>query len=119
LRHYPGGRVNRNTSDVAPPYLDFAGVKTCAQRQTDLLSRRSERQSASDGAAGSIERRQNAIAGILDQNSAMLLDHLLREEIVTIQQPTPVLVAHFRGAARRIDDVGKQNRSQNPLKFSR
>jgi hypothetical protein len=119
LRHHPGGGVNRYTADVPPSDLNFAGVETCPQRQTDLLRGRAERQRTSHRAAGSIERRQNAVAGILDQNPAMLLDHLLGELIVAIQHPAPALVAHGGGAERGIHNVGKQHRGQNPLKLGR
>ncbi len=49
--------------DVPPSDLDFAGMKTRAQRQSNLLRGRSERQSAADGTARSVESRQNAVAG--------------------------------------------------------
>src|SRR6202790_5172587 len=102
LRHHPRGRVNRYAADITTPDLDFTSVKTCAQRQTDLQGGGAERQGTSHCASGSIECRQNAVAGILDQDSTVLLDHPLRELIVTVQQPAPTLIAHFRGAARRI-----------------
>ena len=86
LRHHSSGRVNRNAADVPASDLDFAGVETRTQWQPDLQGGRAERQSASNGATGSIERRQNAVASILDQNSAMFLDHLLRQLIMAVQQ---------------------------------
>ena len=49
----------------------------------------------------------------------MLFDHLLRQLIVTIQQSTPRLVAHLGGAARRIDDIRKQNRGQDAFEIRR
>ena len=49
----------------------------------------------------------------------MLFDHLLRQFIVTIQQSTPCLVPHLGGAARRIDDIRKQNRGEDAFEIGR
>jgi hypothetical protein len=59
-----------------------------------LLCGGPERQSASDRSAGSIERRQNAVACTLGQISAVLFDHLLRKVVVTVERLSPSLIAH-------------------------
>ena len=46
----------------------------------------------------------------------MLPDHLSCELVVIVQELAPSLVAQLCGAVRRVDDVGKQDRSQNALK---
>ena len=113
------GSVNRNTADVPPSQFDLAGVETCPQPQPDLRTGRAESQCTSDRAAGPIEGRQNAVAGAFHQSPVMLLDHLLRELVVTVQHPTPALVTHRGRAARGIHDIGKQDRGEDPLKLSR
>ena len=47
----------------------------------------------------------------------MLLDKLSRKLVVIIQELTPALITYLRGAARRVDDVGKQDRRQDALKI--
>jgi hypothetical protein len=47
------------------------------------------------GATGSIEGGDNAVTGV----AAVSFNHLARQLIVTVQQPTPVLIAHFGKAA--------------------
>jgi len=37
----------------------------------------------------------------------MLFDHLSSELVMIVKELTPTLVAHLRGAARRVNDVGK------------
>src|SRR5258707_10192943 len=101
--------MNGNAADVAAPDLDFTGVEAGAERQADLPGGGAERQRAAHGAAGSIERRQNAVAGVLHQISAMLLDDLLRQLIVTIKRSPPGLVTHRGRAASRINNIGEKD----------
>ncbi len=92
--------MNGYAPDVPASDLDFAGVKTRAQRQSNLLRGRSERQSTADGAARSVESRQNAVSGRLDQGTAMPLYQLKRQLIVTIKQSPPCMVALGSGTPR-------------------
>src|ERR1700675_4821140 len=98
-----------------PLDFDSACVKPRANGQADLPRGRSERESASDAAGRPVESGQNAVTGGLDQSPTMLLDHLQRQLIVTIEQFAPGAVAHRGGAARRIDDIREQHRGKNAL----
>ena len=111
--------MHRNPADVPASQFDLAGVEAGAQRQANLAGRGLERQRASNGAAGAVERRQNAVAGAFDQIAAMFVDKLLRHLIVALEQSTPLLIAHRGGAARGIDNVREQDRRQNALKIER
>src|SRR6478752_1457356 len=119
LRHDARGGMDGYAPDVMAPDLDFAGMKARAQRQSDLLRGRPERQGTAYGAARSIESRQNAVAGRLDQSPAMPLKQLNCQLIVTIQQSPPCLIAFRSSAPCRIDDVGEQNRGKNALEAIR
>src|SRR5665213_858181 len=48
----------------------------------------------------------------------MLIDHLPGQLVMAIKQSPPGLIAFLRGTARRIDNVGKQNRRQNAFKIA-
>ena len=63
LCHDARGGMNGYTPDVPASDFDFAGMKARAQRQSDLLRDRFERQCTPDSAARSIESRQNAVSG--------------------------------------------------------
>ena len=71
------------------------------------------------GATGSIESGEDAVSGVLDQVAAVSLNRLARQLVVTVQQPSPVLIAHFGGATRRVDDVGEQYGGQDALQIGR
>ena len=111
--------MHGDAADIPTPDFDFACVKTRANGQADLPCGRSERESASDGAGRSVESGQNAVAGGLDQSPAMLLDHLQRQLIVTIQQSDAMSVAHLGGTARQIDDIRKQHRGKDAVEIAR
>ena len=93
LRHDARGGMDGYATDVPAPDFDFAGMEARAQRQSDLLCGGPKRQSTADSPARSIERRQNAVPGRLDQSTAMPLDQLECQLIVTIQQAAPCLIA--------------------------
>jgi hypothetical protein len=70
--------MNGYTPYISASNLNFAGMEARAQRQSNLLGGHSERQGTPDGAARSIESRENAVSGRLDQSPAMPLDQLKR-----------------------------------------
>src|ERR1700722_1465157 len=47
----------------------------------------------------------------------MLLNCLFRNSVVVVEQSPPLLIAHFSGATRGIDDVGKHDRRQDALQI--
>jgi hypothetical protein len=119
LRHNASCRVNGNTTNIAPPHLDLSRMETGPKWQTDLLRGRAKGQCASNCAARSVKRGENAIAGSLDQTPTMLLDNLLRQLIMTIQQATPCLIAFLGGIARWTYDICKKNRGEYALEITR
>ena len=118
LGHDARSRMHSDAADIPTPDFDFACVKTRANGQADLPCGRSERESASDAAGRPVESGQNAVTGGLDQIPTMLLDHLQRQLIVTIEQFAPGAVAHRGGAARRVDDIREQHRGKNALEVA-
>lgn len=105
--------MNRNTSHVAIPYLDLPCVKTGAKRQTDLPGCGFERQGTADRATRTIEGRQNAVAGGLDQIASVLLHHVPGDLIVTVKHVAPCKIAGGNGAACGADNVSEKDGGQN------
>jgi hypothetical protein len=119
LRHDASGGVHRDPANVPASHFNLAGVEAGAQRQADLFRRGLKCQGASNGAAGAVERGEDAVSGALDQLSAMFLDQLSGHLIVAFEQSTPLLIAHRGGAARGIDDVREQDRRKHALEIER
>src|ERR1700722_1389298 len=119
LRHDAGSGVDGDAADVAVPQFDLAGVKACPEWQPDLSGSGAECQRAANRAAGTIEGREDSIAGRLDEIAPELLDRLPRDRIVVVQQAAPGLIAHRGCATRGIDDVGEQYGRKNTLDLDR
>jgi hypothetical protein len=117
LRHDARGGVHRDPADILAPYLDFAGVKAGAQRESNLPRSRAEGERATHRAPRSVEGCENAVACALHKISAMPLDRLFRQTIVTIEQFVPALVSDFHRHTRGADDVGEENGRQDPIRF--
>jgi hypothetical protein len=79
----------RNASNIRASHFNFASVEARSQRQPHLLSSLAKGQGASNRAAGSIKRGENAVARSLDQISAMLRDRLSGYLIVAIEKSRP------------------------------
>jgi hypothetical protein len=86
-----------DAANIPTPYLDFTGVETRANRQSCLFGSRAKRQGASNCPTRPVERRQEAVAGGLDQSPTVLFDDLPCYLVVSIQQPSPRLIALFNG----------------------
>jgi len=118
LRHDAGGGVHRNAAGVAASHFNLAGVQTGPHGQADLLGSRPKGERASDRPARSIECRQDSIAGILDQIAAVFFNHLPGKMVVSVERSPPGQVAHRSRTARRIDNIGKKHRRQDPIEFT-
>jgi hypothetical protein len=119
LRHHARGGVHRDPADILATHLDFAGVQAGAQRETDLLRSCAEGERATHRAARSVEGCENAVTCAFHKISAVLLDRLFRQTIVTIEQFVPALVSDFHRQTRRVDDVGEENGRQDPIRFGK
>ena len=118
-RHDACRRVHRYSANIPASDFNFASMEAGARLQANLSRRCAKSQRAANCAARSIEPRQKPVAGRLDQNTAMLCDGLNRQLVVTVQQSSPGLVAYRGGAARGIDDIGKQHRGENAFEIAR
>jgi hypothetical protein len=117
LRHHARGGVHGDPTDISASHLDLAGVQPRAQRETDLLRSGAEGERASHRTARSVEGCENAVACAFHEIPAMLLDGLLRQTIVTIEQFVPALISDLHCHTSRVDDIGKENGRQNPIRL--
>ena len=79
------------------------------QPDTDLLHGLVQRLRTVDGRAGTLEGRQGAVAGALDQGAAEQADPFQGELIVAVEQRAPLHIAQLGGQRGRVDDVGEQD----------
>jgi hypothetical protein len=115
-RHDARRRVHRHSANIPASDFNFASMEAGARLQANLSRRCAKSQRAANCAARSIERRQNPVAGRLDQNTAMICDGLNRQPVVTVQQSSPGLVAYRGGALRGISSMSPSNASTSPVK---
>jgi hypothetical protein len=111
--------VHRYSTDIPASDFNFASMEAGARRQANLFRRRAKRQRTANCAARSIERRQNPVAGRLDQNTAMVCDGLNRQPVVTVQQSSLSLIAYRGGATLGIYDIRKQHSGENAFEITR
>jgi hypothetical protein len=88
-----------DVTDIAAPDLDFSSVQTRTQGQANLSGCGRKCQRTTYSATASIDGGENAVSSVLDQIAAVPFNRLARQPIVTVQQPTPVLIADFGCAA--------------------
>jgi hypothetical protein len=69
LRHDASCRVHRYATIISASYFNFAGVEARAQWQTYMFGGCAKCQGTSNRTAGSVECRQNSVAGCFDQTS--------------------------------------------------
>ena len=92
-------RVDCDATDIAAPDLDFSSMQTRTQGQANLFGCGRKCRRTTYGATGSIDGGENAVSSVLDQIAAVPFNRLARQLIVTVQQPTPVMIADFGSAA--------------------
>src|SRR5687768_13429747 len=86
-----------------------------ADRQAEGLGRVADGCCGTNGALGPVELGEHAVAGGLDESSSMAIDRHRGLAIVLAHEVTPWPSAKLRRAAGRIDDVGEEDRCQDPF----
>src|SRR5581483_8043003 len=107
--------MDGHSGDAVASKLDLPGVDA----GTDLDVERPEGvaygEGALDGATGTVEGRQEAIAGGIDLPTAETLELLSHRLVMALEQVAPVSVAEPGGPVGGTDDVGEQDGGQDPF----
>lgn len=101
-----GTDVHADAGYVVAPHLHLAGVQTGPDLEVQCLRGPAEFGRAPDGASGSIEEREVAIASVLDQPAAILIKSLLNDVIQVIEDGAPLSISERTGAFGRYPSDG-------------
>ena len=112
--HDAGADVDGDPADVVVADVELPGVEAGPDLDADAAQLGPEGQGAADRPAGPVEDRQDAVAGALDPPAALAADQPPGRLVVGVQQLPPPLVAGRLGPLGRPDDVGEQDRGQQP-----
>ena len=105
----------RDPADVIAADLALAGVQPGAHLDAERLHRVADRHRAADRPLRAVEHREEAVARRVHLAAPKASELRPDDGVVRIKQRMPVTVAHLRGPARRVHDVGEQHRGEHPI----
>ena len=107
--------VHGDPADVVAADLALAGVQPGAHLDAERLHRVADRHGAADRSLRAVEHREEAISGRVHLAAPKPSELRPDDGVVRIKQRMPVTVAHLRGAACRVHDVGEEHRGEHPI----
>src|SRR3990170_2515242 len=110
-----GADVDGDATDVVAPPLDFARVQPSSDLDPEGAHGLGDRARASDRPGGSVEGREEAIAGGVDLAPPVAGQHRAHGRVVAGDQFVPPAIAERYGALGRADDVGEQHRHERAV----
>src|SRR5882672_3997547 len=102
-------RVDRDPAQRGLVALDLAGMHPRARLKPELACGALDRAGALDGAAGSVEVREQPITRRVDLDARVDRELPAGVRVVTREEVTPSAVAHFGDALRRAHEVDEQD----------
>src|SRR5919108_5396826 len=105
---YPRGDVDGDAADVPIRLLDLARMHASPHLQSECLDAIRDRRGAADGARGSVERREDAVAEHVDLAAAKASELRSDDAVVPAQQLFPGAVAELRRLRGGADDIREQ-----------
>src|SRR5262249_49759008 len=93
-----GGHVHGHAGDVRSSQFDFADVYSGADSQTKLTRGISDRTRTLHPACGSVEGREETVAGRLDLTTSEPLELATQSRIMTVEQIAPTSLSKFGDA---------------------
>ncbi len=114
-RNDAGRDVHRDATELVIALFAFAGVHAGAHFETEAPDRGGCGESAVHRASGTIERDEEPVAGGFHFLAAVALELTAHDLVVAVEQFTPTLVTELGCPSRGVDDVGVQDRGQNPV----
>ena len=109
--------MDGQAADVVAAMLDLPGVETDAYLDVEPMSGVPDRRRAPDRACGTVERREEAVAGRLDLLTAERGQLVAYPCVVRVEEFRPTAITHGRRPFRRADDVGEHHRREHAVGF--
>ena len=111
--------MNGHSSDVVATNFAFTRVDSCSHRKADAGDTLVNRLRGRDRPPRTHESGENPVAGGLDDPSVEPCHGVLHDRVVLIEKGPPTAIAELRSGARRVDDVGEEDRGEDPIDKSR
>lgn len=106
--------MDGDTADVLAPYLDLTRMQAGTD-DAEIAHGVPKGGGAADGPSGTVEGGQDAVAGELHHSASEALDVATGHLVVLVEEVLPAPIAQLTGPLRRRDDVGEQDRGENPV----
>src|SRR5687768_17301237 len=90
----------------------------CSEVQAKAGDRLADGGCTPDCAAGTVERRDQAVPRALDEPTAKALKLAICDVVVGVEELPPRPVASFRRQPRRIDEIGEEESRKNRVRFA-
>src|SRR5262249_50924056 len=117
--HHSGAHVNAHASDSAIlASLRFTKVDADADLDAHLAPGVLKSQRAFDSATRTLEPGQRAIASMVRDATTEQTHVFSQDVVVTIQESAPRGISQLGGTFGRVDDVGKEQRHDDSLRFA-
>ena len=107
--------VHADPTDVIAADLALAGVQPGAHLDAERLHRVADRHRAADRSLRAVEHREEAVSRCVHLAASKPSELRPHDGVMRIKQGMPVPVADLRHTARRVHDVGEQNRGEHPI----
>ena len=105
----PGAEMHRQSFELRADDLDLTGVKALAHGELERAQGAAYRDRAAHRTRRPVERREKAIARVVDLSPAETGELRTDESVVLCEQRAPSLVADAREELGRSDEVREQN----------
>ena len=113
-RRDAGADVDRDPADLAVDGLDLAGVDAGPDLDPEVPDAGSDGLGAMDGTGGSIERREEAVAGRIDLRAREPLKLASDDLVMGRDEVAPGGIADLGGPCGGTDDIGEQDGREPP-----
>src|SRR5262249_27207083 len=103
-------------SDVVGAPFDLSGVGAGSQFEAEAARVFAHLDRGGNAAARTVEDREDAVTGSLDDGAAVATDDHGSVVLETVETAKPRFIAGFPSCSRRLDDVREENRHQLSLR---
>src|SRR6187200_2858519 len=104
-----------DSADVISAHLALAGVQPGAHLDAECLYGVADCHGAADRSLRAVEHRQKAITRGVHLPASEAIELYAHDGVVLVEECVPVTVADLGGSARRVNDVGEQDRGEHPI----
>ena len=113
--HHSGSDVHRQTGDPVWSDLNFAGVHSGTNLNTNLPHVMGDRHGAADCPSRAVKHGEEPVPCVIDLTTTEPIELTPHHRMMSSPQPSPAAVAYRRRVFRRTNDIGEQDGSEYPV----